>query len=100
MAATWSREQLTAYVQEWYGEPQAATVLRLIERWLERGDGAAVYENHDLGHPEVGEPQITSFGSQAAQLETDEPPQRMPDIGGRINWRYQLVATCREARDG
>lgn len=98
MTATWSRERLTAYVQDKYGDPQAATVLTIVGRWLDRGDGAAVYENHDLGHPEVGEPQITSFGSPAAQLETDDPPQRLPDIGGNINWRYQLVATCREPK--
>lgn len=67
----------------------------LINRWLARGDGAAVYENHDLGHPEVGHVQITSYGSSAAQLETDEPPSRLPDIGGQINWRYQLIGTYR-----
>ena len=37
-----------------------------------------------------------SFGSPAAQLETDHPPQTLPDIGGAINWRYQLIGTYRE----
>lgn len=67
----------------------------IVERWLGRGDGIAVYENQELGHPELGHKQFVSYGSSAAQLETDEPPTILPDIGGRINWRYCLVATCR-----
>jgi len=72
----------------------------IVNRWLERGDGAAVYENHDLGHPMLGHKVITSFGSAAAQLEVSEPPERLPDgllreTTGRINWRYSLVGTYR-----
>ena len=66
-----------------------------ILRWLERGDGVAVYENQDFGHPDLGHLQFVSYGSPAAQLETDVPPQRLPDIGNAINWRYQLVFTYR-----
>ena len=62
----------------------------MVQRWLDRGDGVAVYKNADLGHPDLGHMQFVSFGSEKAQLEVDEPPQRMPDIGGAINWRYQL----------
>ena len=69
--------------------------VKQVQRWLDRGDGCAVYENHDLGHPGVGHKQFVSFGSTAAQLETDTPPQRLPDIGNAINWRYQLVGTVR-----
>ena len=69
--------------------------LAKANRWLERGDGIAVYRNEDLGHPEVGTIQFVSYGSEAAQLEVDEPPQTLPDIGGRINWRYRLVAAYR-----
>lgn len=67
----------------------------IINRWLERGDGVAVYENHDLGHPDIGHKQFVSYGSPSAQLEVDYPPERLPDIGGRIGWRYILVATYR-----
>jgi len=70
--------------------------MELIEKWLERGDGVAVYRNMDLGHPEVGRVQAVSFGSPAAQLETNDPPETMPDIGGAINWRYQLIGIYRE----
>jgi hypothetical protein len=143
---TWSLDQLSTYVEKQYGQ-DTGEVFRLIRRWTDRGDGVAVYENHDLGHPELGQCQLTSFGSRTAQLETDtvhvtndsanghkveiaqaamrdwhergykvgpapadaqehphdrlcpacsQPPDRLPDIGGAINWRYTLIATYRE----
>lgn len=131
MSETWDKEKFTGYVEVCYGPEQAPEVLALVERWIARGDGAAVYENADLSHPEAGWPQILSYGSSAAQLEpicgvcespldirpdwmpdghhwvhqgNSEgheplyPPARLPDIGGRINWRYQLVATYKEGR--
>lgn len=67
-----------------------------MEKWLARGDGIAVYENHDLGHPELGHRQLLSYGSEAAQLETDTPPERLPDFPGTINWRYTLIGVYRE----
>lgn len=66
-----------------------------VNAWLARGDGIAVYENADLGHRELGHRQYLSYGSPAAQLEVETPPTRLPDIGGRINWRYQLVGVHR-----
>lgn len=66
-----------------------------IQRWLARGDGIAVYRNAELGHRDLGHAQFVSFGSPAAQLETDTPPQRLPDIGHAINWRYQLDGVYR-----
>ena len=67
-----------------------------ITRWVERGDGVAVYVNHDLGHRDLGLRKFVSYGSPAAQLGTDDPPQTLPDIGGDINWRYQLCYRYRE----
>jgi hypothetical protein len=79
----------------------------LFNRWLARGDGIAFYENKLVEAPvktKKGEPdmhrlnadmQFVSFGSPAAQIETHEPPTRMPDIGSRINWRYQLIGIYR-----
>ena len=64
-----------------------------INTWLERGDGVAIYRNEDLSHRDVGLMQFVSYGSPAAQLEDEEPPKQLPDIGGSINWRYQLWAT-------
>jgi hypothetical protein len=84
--------EFRAYVERQY-EGQAPEVMELVSRWLARGDGAAVYENQDFGHRDLGQCQIMSYGSPAAQLETADPPERLPDIGGRINWRYRLVGT-------
>jgi hypothetical protein len=73
----------TMYVEE---------AMRLIDRWLDRGDGVAVYRNEDLDdHTWLGHMKFVSYGSEQAQLEVDEPPTRLPDIGSDINWRYQLV---------
>lgn len=68
---------------------------RQINAWLERGDGVAVYRNEDFNSPDRGSHQIASYGSPAAMLETDEPPTTLPDMGGAINWRYQLFGTYR-----
>lgn len=67
-----------------------------IQRWLDRGDGAAVYQNHAMNHSKCGHTKVVSFGSPKAQIETDEPPERLPDIGGEINWMYRLIGTCKE----
>lgn len=70
--------------------------LELFQAWLQRGDGVAVYANVEIGHPNAGHLKFVSYGSEAAMLENcDEPPSRMPDIGGDINWRYRLKAVCR-----
>ena len=61
-----------------------------VNAWIIRGDGIAVYQNTALDSLQAGERQFVSFGSSVCQLEAKEPPQRLPDIGGHINWRYQL----------
>lgn len=66
-----------------------------VNRWLARGDGVAVYENVDFGHPDQGHIKLVSFGSAEAQIEGDAPPKRLPDIGSDINWRYALQGTYR-----
>jgi hypothetical protein len=69
----------------------AGRVMAQVQKWLDRGDGATVYENQDLGHLQLGDKKIMSYGSPAAQLEGTEPPERLPDIGSQINWRYRLI---------
>jgi hypothetical protein len=102
-ASDWTEEQLAAWIND-QGEDDAAwrdRALELSRRWLDRGDGAAVYENHDMSHHELGAGRLLSYGSPAAQIEADYPPDRMPDFPGQINWRYVLVGTCkREVSDG
>lgn len=97
MVETWTREQLVEKVTETMGTgaDAASLVARsmdLMDRWVARGDGVAVYENHDFNSRYLGDRQYVSYGSDAAQLETDTPPVNMPDIGSAINWRYQLIA--------
>ncbi len=92
---TFTAESFREYVTRQYGTDDAPGILQQVGRWLARGDGAAVYENQDLSHPDLGECRIASYGSPAAQLETDRPPQRLPDIGGLIGWHYILAGTYR-----
>ena len=87
---TMTKAQATA------GIPKAS--MPIVEKWLARGDGIAVYENAELGHPGLGDRQWVSYGGPQAQIELDEPPVKMPDISGAINWRFQLVGTYREGR--
>lgn len=63
--------------------------------WLARGDGIAVYEGHAFDRSDFGERRYVSFGSTAAQLEVEQPPQTLPDIGNQINWAFQLIGTYR-----
>jgi hypothetical protein len=98
-----TREQAADHVQQAFAgweldQAEAEPVLDRINGWLARGDGAAFYVNQDLGHPHLGEYQIVSWGSPVAQLEVleaDDLPERLPDIGGRINWRFTLVGAYR-----
>ena len=74
--------------------------MEIIDRWLDRGDHCAVYTNMALDSLGAGHRQFTSFGSKAAQIEPQNcdkdgmPPKRMPDIGSKINWKYQLTHVC------
>lgn len=87
-----TREALDEILREEELPPQA---FAWVERWLARGDGVAIYCNELLGDSQLGTRQIMSYGSPAAQLEVDEPPETLPDIGQRINWRFRLEATYR-----
>jgi hypothetical protein len=83
------------FVDELAEELYTLGALDHINGWLVRGDGVAVYENMDMESMSFGARKYVSFGSADAQLETNTPPQRLPDIGGQINWRYQLVGSHR-----
>lgn len=78
--------------------------MAIVGRWVERDDGVAVYENKAFDSKNFGHRKFVSFGSRDAQLEVDEPPERLPDISGQINWPYQLVGTyrrcCERDNDG
>lgn len=66
--------------------------LDLLNQWLEDGKTVAVYENVELGHPEMGHRKYVTCGTERSQLGM-VAPERLPDIGDQINWRYMLVGT-------
>lgn len=74
-----------------------AQFFQQVNNWLRRGDGIAVYENQAMDSHAQGHRKFISFGSSAAQIESDDPPQRLPDIGNTINWAYQLVGVYKGA---
>jgi hypothetical protein len=63
-----------------------------VNKWLARGDGIAVYENMDMGTERTGHRTYLSFGGPDAQFQ-GEPPVRLPDFPGQINWQYRLAGT-------
>ena len=83
----WSLERLLSEVDKDHHE--------LVTSWLDRGDGVACYENKAFDHSWFGHKKFISFGSSAAQIERDEPPEQLPDIGRTINWPYWLIAITR-----
>lgn len=99
-----SRSQIVALLTvETEDEEYTRDAMRLVDQWIARGDGCAVYRNEDLGHPDMGRLKFVSFGSPSAQLVTEypgiparEPPDRLPDIGTEINWRFVLIGTYRK----
>lgn len=98
----YTREDIIKLLGE-QGEPRWAAYAReLIDGWIERGDGCAVYRNEDLSHPQMGHLQFVSFGGQSAQLGVGGnrlPPIQLPDVGDSINWRYVLIGTYRARRN-
>jgi hypothetical protein len=64
----------------------------VVNGWIGRGDGVAVYRNQAMDSIVGGERQFVSYGSHVCQLEMSEDklPTRLPDMGGAINWAYQL----------
>lgn len=76
--------------------------LEQVNRWLERGDGIAAYENSDIGHPDLGRRVFVSFGSEQAQIQAepwDFPPSLPIDHPSwGFGWRYYLRAWYRGSR--
>lgn len=72
-----------------------ATLQRIVSRAHARGDGIAVYENKSFDHSQGGRRVFMTFGSKDAQIESAEPPDKMPDAGIVTSpWAYLLVGYC------
>lgn len=95
MATQFTAGELAACLFEEYGPEGTREITEKVNRWLARGDGVAVYQNHDLGHRDAGDIRIASYGSPDAYFEAAEPPVRLPDTSRHINWRYSLIGTYR-----
>lgn len=71
-----------------------------LERWIADGETwIGVFENHDLGHPEIGRRIAFPFSTKDGSFEAAEVNKtRAPDsrhIG--LGWRYILIAKCTTA---
>jgi hypothetical protein len=68
-----------------------------ILRWFkDHATIVGVFENHDLGHHDLGSRVAMPFDIK------NEPTlkvgiSRAPDVNGFIGWRYILVAVCHDA---
>ena len=72
----------------------------VIDRWFrdaDSGDWVGVFENHDLGHYDIGRRFGAVYGAEqwdAAVIgRTNGPDNAETGLG----WRYLLVAKCRTA---
>lgn len=85
----YTADELRHAIEDEYGAEGLEATILLVNRWLKRGDGAAVYQNQDLGHPELGRRQIMSYGSKTAMIESDTVHVRNDSAGGREVERAQ-----------
>lgn len=93
-------ESLRTFTQEEMKEILDPSLWPIVNRWLLRGDGIAVYVSQAMDSGRYGEHQFVSYGSAVCQLEVSEAqlPKRLPDgIGKMINWAYQLDGVYRGA---
>ena len=93
-------EILTELGKLYNGEGAERThAMGFFERWLDRGDGVAVYENMALDSRNLGQLVFMSYGSEAAQIEEDEAPKIMPDMRMYSTpWAYRLKVSFRLAK--
>ena len=64
----------------------------IIKDWVDEGNRVGVWQNVDLGHPELGHTVCCKVGEFCTYKTDDDVPKRMPDGAGGVSiaWRYQL----------
>jgi hypothetical protein len=80
---TITRDELLMFVN-----PEVGVVLG---EWLDDGRSVACYQNHDMGHSEIGHRKFMSYGTSDSTFR--DPPDILPDTD-EINWRYVLTEVC------
>lgn len=65
-------------------------VLAKLQDFLKAGHFIGVYENQDLGHPELGHKKFWAGGNGFTVPSPDRFPKCLPDTQTEINWRYWL----------
>jgi hypothetical protein len=84
----------------WYGADPAngsaderEAALRVIQRWVERGDGVAVYRCRELGRTSAPFRTTVSYGSAQSQIPTEArvPPTALP-VNVPLQWSYSREA--------
>lgn len=70
-------------------KPDTAAVTRMrASSYNFEGTKWVAYQNHDLGHPDLGHLKFLAVGP----LNTiHTAPDRLPDMERELNWRYVLV---------
>jgi hypothetical protein len=74
-----STEAFVALAGAAFGLPNMARLVTLVNRWLDRGDAAAIYVRPDVYRPDDGLCKIASYGwSDEAYLAGSVPPNTLP----------------------
>ncbi len=79
--------KLAKYIPPPDGQPHiGASALALMR---ERGGKWAAYQNHDMGHPDLGGLTFLQYGGPTSTYTT--PPNRATDGAHGLGWRYLHV---------
>jgi len=66
-------------------------ILKILQQRVAEHPGTrwVAYQNHEIGHPELGHLQFLAVGPDCTFTEAPQP--RLPDTRTKINWRYYFV---------
>jgi hypothetical protein len=87
---TWTEWTVDQLVEEFAADPERAA--RLVE-FHAAGKMILVYENHDLGHPEMGHTIAVTWYEDELPPVDKSCPYELP--AGLMHWRYYPKAVVR-----